>query len=398
MPTLRLTDRWIAHLKPHAAHVDYWDATLPTFGVRVSPKGTKTFVLKLHGGRRAIGRYHPDILPLARARAEARRLIAEKTLGRIRPGSISYDAAVRLFIEDKRRNRRTNTYEGYEWLLKRFRFGQITYIKAGDITPQLGRIKSPSTAGHALIALRIFFNWAIKRQYRETNPTLGISAHQSPRRTRVLTDDELRSIWSVCETHRRGLAADCNRSGSDRGVFNAALPAHYCAIVQLLILTGQRRGEIAALRTLWVADDIITLPAEATKNGHVHSLPLGTLASAFLAALTPNSEGLLFPARGRPYQPFNGWPKCKATLDRLSGVTAWVLHDIRRTFRTSLSRLAVAPYVAERLVNHVSAQSDMEQTYNLYTYLPQMRKAIELWEAHLASVLHPAITFLHAAE
>jgi Arm DNA-binding domain len=170
VPTIRLTDLGVAHLKSQVTHVDYWDATLPTFGVRVSPKGTKTFILKLHNGRRAIGRYHLDILPLSKARAEAKRLIAEKTLGRIRPGSILYDAAVKLFIEDKKRNRRANTYEAYEWLLNRFSFGQLTYITAGDITPQVARIKSPSTAGHALIALRIFFNWTIKRQYRETNP------------------------------------------------------------------------------------------------------------------------------------------------------------------------------------------------------------------------------------
>jgi hypothetical protein len=212
VPKLRLTDLGIAHLKPQAVHVDYWDATLPTFGVRVSPRGTKTFVLKLHNGRRAIGRYHPDILPLANARAEAKRLLAEKTLGRIRPGSISYAAAIKLFIEDKRRNRRPNTHQGYEWLLNRFNFGQLTYITAADIARQLARIKSPSTASHALIALRIFFNWTIKRQYRETNPTLGISPHRSPKRTRVLNDDELRSIWHVCAAYESVIKNEPNQS------------------------------------------------------------------------------------------------------------------------------------------------------------------------------------------
>jgi len=79
------------------------------------------------------------------------------------------------------------------------------------------------------------------------------------------------------------------------------------------------------------------------------------------------------------------WGKTKATLDELCGVTAWTLHDIRRIFRTNLGRLGVVPHIAERVVNHVSARSDMERTYDLHRYLPEMRDAIEKWEAHLTA-------------
>jgi hypothetical protein len=74
--------------------------SLPTFGVRVSPKGTKTFVVKIHNGRQAIGRY--PIISLADARKQARRLLAEKTLGKIRPQAVTFSDAVSLFIEEKR--------------------------------------------------------------------------------------------------------------------------------------------------------------------------------------------------------------------------------------------------------------------------------------------------------
>jgi len=68
----------------------------------------------------------------------------------------------------------------------------------------------------------------------------------------------------------------------------------------------------------------------------------------------------------------------------LSGVKAWTLHDLRRTFRTNLSKLGVAPHIAERLVNHISARTEMELVYDQHTYLPEMRDAIERWERQLA--------------
>ena len=64
----------------------------------------------------------------------------------------------------------------------------------------------------------------------------------------------------------------------------------------------------------------------------------------------------------------------------------WTLHDLRRTFRTNLGRLKVRPDIAERLVNHVSARTEMEETYDLYTYLPEMREAMEKWEHFLQCV------------
>ena len=130
----------------------------------------------------------------------------------------------------------------------------------------------------------------------------------------------------------------------------------------------------------------ITFPDDITKNGNEHILPIGELAVLYITPFLA-TEGLLFPAANKPTKPFCGWGKAKATLDELCGVTAWTLHDIRRTFRTNLGRLGVAPHIAERVVNHVSARSDMERTYDLHRYLPEMRDAIERWETHLTALL-----------
>jgi integrase len=96
-------------------------------------------------------------------------------------------------------------------------------------------------------------------------------------------------------------------------------------------------------------------------------------------------SGTLFPARGtNSSKPFSGWSKSKAALDKLSAVSDWTLHDLRRTFATRLAELGVAPHVIERLLNHVTGTvSGVAAVYNRASYLAEMRAAIEVWEAYL---------------
>jgi len=361
----------MAHLKPQVGHVDYWDSSLPTFGVRVSPSGTKTFILKHRNSRRSLGRY--PVISLADARTEAKHILAEFTLGKVRPGSVTYERAVQQFIEDKKRSKRKSTAEGYEWLLARLKLhGRLQDISHHEISSGLSRIKSRSTYDHALVAARIFFNWCLKRRYVSDNPTIGISPHGTPRRKRILTPTELKAIWEVCDDQ------------------DNALPAAYRNIVQLLIVTGQRRGEIAAFKTSYLEADIATLPSELTKNHRQHVFPLPQIALDIISRVQLTSQAndaFFFPARGKSDKPFNGWSKSKTILDKLSGVNGYTLHDLRRTFRSKLGALGVQPHIAERLVNHISSRTEMEETYDLWSYLPEMRVAMRSHEEWLRSTL-----------
>lgn len=86
--------------------------------------------------------------------------------------------------------------------------------------------------------------------------------------------------------------------------------------------------------------------------------------------------------------PFNGWSKAKKTLDQICPLAHWTLHDLRRTFSTIHGRIGTPPHIAERLVNHVDGvASDVEQTYDLYTYLPEMRKAMDAYEAEILRII-----------
>ena len=103
---------------------------------------------------------------------------------------------------------------------------------------------------------------------------------------------------------------------------------------------------------------------------------------------TETSDSFLFPARGRSETCFNGWSKCKATLDTLSGVADWTLHDLRRTFASNLAASGVQLPVIEKLLNHVSGSfGGIVAVYQRHNFMPEMRDAIEKWGARLNKIL-----------
>jgi integrase len=161
----------------------------------------------------------------------------------------------------------------------------------------------------------------------------------------------------------------------------------------LLVLTGQRRGEIGALKWEYIDKEArtITLPPTLTKNRRQHTFPYGHAVADILEGI-PEQSDFLFPAsrehvRGKPTSVFNGWPKAKAQLDaKLAHVEPWTLHDLRRTFSSGLAALGIAQVVVEKLLNHVSGGtlSPIAQIYNRHSYMNEMRAAIAAWEVKLA--------------
>jgi integrase len=367
VPKIALHDTSLRSLPvPAKGQLDYWDSKFPSFGVRVSQGGTKTFILKTQNARRTIGRF--GIITLGDARTEAKRLLAERTLGRFRPQAITFSAAFDAFIAEKEKSRRARTIKDYRRLINlHFPFkGQLSEVKHGDIERRLVRIKSRSEHNHALQNAKTFFTWAQKRRYITDNPTVGFSPHKLPNRARVLTDAELKSIWEA-----------------------TAEPTIYNTIVRLLMLTGQRKSEIAKLRPEYYSHNqqTICLPSEVTKNGREHTFPIGSICRSVLESfLSKPTTPYLFPARGKTNSPFNGFSKAKVALDKACGVTKWRLHDLRRTFRTLHGKVTTPPHLAERLVNHISARTDVEIIYDQYKYLPEMRQAMKNYENYLLGV------------
>jgi integrase len=364
---------------PTRGQVTLWDASLPGFGLRISQGGTRSWTVMMGASRRlvTIGRY--PVVTLAVARAEAKRVLAEQVLGKRRAPSITFEKAVELFLTASEQRNRPRTVVDKRWLLGRHFLPTLRHRQLGDLAPQeIGRLidglsETPSQQNHAFAAARVFFRWAVRNHYLDHNPYDGQLPNRVVPRERVLSDQEITLVFRAA----------------------ARFGYPYGTIVMLLLLTGQRRGEITALRWEWIdqAQRTITLPAAIAKNNRTHTFPYGP-AVADLLGVIPFRDGHLFPAsrahvRGRPTTTFNAWQKSKAAFDELlEDIAAWTLHDLRRTFATNLARLGTSPHVVEKLLNHASGTiSGVAAIYNQFQYADEMRVAIAAWDLKLASLM-----------
>jgi integrase len=292
------------------------------------------------------------IISLQDARKEAKRLLAEYTLGKHQPLAKTWRDAVEEYLEECEIRLRPSTYESYKRHLNRqFRFGNT---RMGQITPHdlhrdLDRLRDrPGEHHHAFCALRAFVRWAYRRHYFDRNPMDRMKAPQAPRpKDRVLTDDEIRKVWHACPDDPFG------------------------RIVKLLLLCGQRVGETSKITAGMIGPDTITIPAAITKNKRKHTFPFPEMARPLFHDLT-----------------YNGFGKAKARLDKESGVTGWTLHDLRRTFASGLAGQGVPIPVIERLLNHISGTfSGVVGVYQRYDFMPEMRDAVSRWNAHIQALI-----------
>jgi hypothetical protein len=207
---MRLTDLSIKALKPPESGARiYHDDSLTGFGVRVTANGVKSFVLT-HGTlrqRETIGRV--GILTLQEARSEAKRRLAEYTLGKATPATVSWNTALERYLGEVAKKRKPRTHADYTRLLKKhFRFGDT---KLPDITPAMidGKLRklssTPAEQQHAFVVLRAFVKWCYRKSYIDRNP---IDRMEEPKgyqaRDRVLTNEELRKVWNALEDNTFG--------------------------------------------------------------------------------------------------------------------------------------------------------------------------------------------------
>jgi integrase len=366
---MRLTDLLIKGLKPPTSgQKTHFDETLRGFGIRVSQGGTKSFVALIGTTRkrRTIGRY-PDI-SLADARREAKRLLANASIEElVRRPSVPFADAKERFLSDTEARTKSRTVTEYRRLLDRhFQYSKpLQEITRQDVMRVVEKARSaPSEAKHAFVAIRTMMNWCVKHGLIDVSPVPRI-AFKAEARSRILSDAELMLVW-------------------ERAV-EVGYP--YGDIMRLLILTGQRRGEIAGLRRSWIEGSSITFPVGFTKNKREHHLPIGAMTKQILDRL-PDVGDLLFPARGSDERAMNGWSKCKRSFDHPLQIAPYTLHDLRRTFSSNMARIGTPIHVTERLLNHVSGTvSGVAAVYNRYSYAEEMRVAMDVYEAQIDTLL-----------
>jgi integrase len=240
-------------------------------------------------------------------------------------------------------------------------------IKRGDVAKLLDRIEDENgarQADYALAVVRQICNWYATRDDNYSSPVVHGMRRTNPKeraRDRVLADDEIRAIWNAA-------------SGS------------YGRLVRFLLLTAQRREKVAAMRWEDLKGNVWTIPTEEREKGNAGELMLPPAALEVLGE-RDQMNGLVFPGAGG--KQISGWSKYKAQLDKKSGVSGWVLHDLRRTSRSLMTRAGISSEVAERVLGH--AIPGVEGVYNRHAYFNEKADTLRRLAGLLSLILNPPV-------
>ncbi|MDI9848900.1 integrase arm-type DNA-binding domain-containing protein [Rhodoblastus sp. 17X3] len=310
-----LSVKLLDNLKPRAdRRYEVRDTSLPGFGIRVAVTGGKTwFVMGRVSDkqlRHTIGTY--PIISLAEARNVARTILRDMQLGtyekpeaKTKPATLGDVMKDFIDIYAKPKNR---SWKSQQATLRKFAsledrpIAEITRADVVKVLDQVATNGAPTGANHAMAVIKKLFAWALDRGVIENHPIAGMKAPAKSRsRDRILTDDEIKGLWAA--------TADI---GFPFG------PAY-----QLLLLTGQRRGEVTGMK--WSQLDFVravwTIPAEMAKNGRAHEVPLSSMALDIIKAI-PKFVGsdYVFTTTGRT--PISGFGRTKDRLDLAMGTGA----------------------------------------------------------------------------
>jgi integrase len=377
---MHFTDRTTARLTLPVGSSDhvYWDDAVSGFGLRIREGGTRNWIYRYRLGskQRSLILGSATSVPLGVARKNASALEARVRLGEDPAldrqnakleADNTFGVLAAQYLEARKSDWRPRTYDEIQRHLNRYakslHHSPITALSQRNIANLLNSIAKESgdvTANRVRATLSSLFGWIMREGIRlpEGNVAAYTNVREEKSRERVLSDAELKAIWTACPHNDFG------------------------AIVKLLILTGQRRTEIGGLRWDEIRDDQIVFSASRTKNGRAHVVPLSDPSRAILSRFNRGNREHIF---GR-YNGFTDWSKAKAALRAEAG--DWTLHDLRRTAVTRMAELGVQPHIIEAVINHVSGhKGGVAGIYNRATYDREKREVLNLWAEHVTALV-----------
>jgi integrase len=366
-----------------------WDEQLKGFGVKATPGGKKVFIVQYCIGGRAgkdqrltlgvhgsitadqarkmalaeLGKIAAGQDPAAARRSEKRKLAAE-TFKDIAEAYLANHAKGTRYWKEKRARLASADLDA----IRARPICTITRARLSDVIETV-KARSHAAALHLFSDIRPIFAWALNRGSIEVNPMAGMRGPAPlDDRKRTLSHDEIRALWKATD----------------------ALDYPWAPFYRLLLLTAQRRVEVAGMR--WTEIDleegIWNLPPERTKNGAAHTVDLGPQALAILNALPNSRAGFVLTTTGTV--PISGYSKIKARLDILMAaelggeLKPWRNHDLRRTAASGMRGLRIPADVIERVLNHLSGeQGGLQGIYQRHELIGERREALFRWGEHV---------------
>jgi len=394
--THNLTDRMVKGLSTGEVQETFMDSNLTGFGVRVTQRGVRTFFVRYRtGGKRRrykIGRY--PALSLADARDMARDLLGRVARGEdpaeerrqrraeIQAGLTFHELADLYIQRDAMVNKRDSTWKEEKRILLN-----------GDVEKTLGSTAAGKVSKKAVVALldaimargsgfmanrtraaiMAVYKWAISRP--ETGITLSPVWGTRPplrkeyryARDRILSPEEILQLWELLED----------------------FPWRPASILHMILLTGQRPGEVCSMEWKRIQGDLWTMPAAEYKGGHAHHVVLTSSALKILDWARDYSQGeaFVFPGdKGGPYRTRSLDQTVSLRILPKMDVERWTPHDLRRTSFTQMGALGISRQIRDRIAGH-SDPSVGGRHYDHHDYLPEIREAMEQWGKRVEEIL-----------
>ncbi len=373
MQKIRFTEASIAKLKPQAARYLVRNANLAGHYIRVYPSGTKThYALTRDPEGKQV--WHPignaGLLKVDEAEEQARVALKAIKKGEDRAGPQSFKAIAELWFQRHvlKRGLRSHAHTRYfldRHILPEWAGREFSTIRRGAVTALLDKIEDgsgPVAADKVLAIVSNIMNWYATRNDDYSSPIIRGMRRSNPKeraRTRILSDDELATIWKAAEAN---------------GPFGA--------LVRLLLLTGQRREKVATMKWSDVQDGVWTIATDDREKGNAKTLRLPKMALEIIES-QPRFAGSPFVIGRKNYH-----TKAKESfVAKLPPMPQWQLHDLRRTARSLMSRAGVSSEHAERVLGH--AIPGVGGVYDRHRYEEEKAHALKALDEVIANIINP---------
>jgi integrase len=381
MPSIRFNVKSISSLVATSERDDYYDEAFPSFGIRVGRSGSRYFFYRY----REQGKYRR--LQLGKFPAVSLAEAREKALSyhlQVARGESPIEAAedwrkgptVAVVVEqyiEKYASRYHRKVAPAAQTLQRFfvaEFGErkVADLRRSEISAMLERIVArgtPQMANRTLSLVRHLLTWCMQEELIDSNPCFALR-NPAPLvvRSRVLSRAEIRAAW---------------------GSFLAAGDLYGVAL-RLLLLTGQRSGEVRGMRWDQIDGQVWTIPVHLHKSKREHAVPLASSALELIESQREKHEEMVLPSAKRRGALQS--TRLNIAVDRIwqtHGQPPWTPHDLRRTVATNLGALGYPSFLIGKVLGH--SDGSVTAIYNKWDYLPEKRAMLEAWEKRLEAIL-----------